>query len=80
MTTTTSPRTRTRTILASIGGLVLGSAIAVSGQPSGSLEVKTTAGAVKGVAIANGQIRVFKGIPYAAPPTGDLRWRPHLGT
>jgi para-nitrobenzyl esterase len=36
--------------------------------------VKTDAGYVSGTD-QNG-IRVFHGIPFAAPPTGDLRWRP----
>ncbi|WP_321508096.1 carboxylesterase/lipase family protein [uncultured Methanoregula sp.] len=36
--------------------------------------VKTDAGPVLG-ATENG-IAVFRGIPYAAPPTGDLRWKP----
>lgn len=35
--------------------------------------VQTTAGAVRGVA---GPIATFRGIPFAAPPVGDLRWRP----
>ncbi|MGC1678346.1 MAG: carboxylesterase/lipase family protein [Candidatus Binataceae bacterium] len=41
---------------------------------SGAAVVKTRAGAVRGVVDRNG--RVFLGIPYAAPPVGNLRWRP----
>ena len=37
--------------------------------------VKTDGGLLEGVAMPSG-IRVFKGIPYAAPPVGDLRWKP----
>src|SRR5580765_3032217 len=36
--------------------------------------VKTEGGAVSGTMTAG--VRVFKGIPYASPPVGDLRWRP----
>ena len=39
-----------------------------------SVVVKTDAGSVSGT--QQGDLRVFTGIPFAAPPTGDLRWRP----
>ena len=35
--------------------------------------VQTSTGALAG---SGGDIRVFKGIPFAAPPIGPLRWRP----
>src|SRR5579863_5644761 len=37
--------------------------------------VKTDAGQLSGVAGKNPEVRVFKGIPFAAPPIGDLRWK-----
>ena len=37
--------------------------------------VTVTGGAVRGGLLAQGGA-VFKGIPYAQPPAGDLRWRP----
>jgi para-nitrobenzyl esterase len=40
------------------------------------LLVKTDKGMVQG-ALTNGQqVRAFKGIPFAAPPVGKLRWQP----
>jgi len=38
--------------------------------------VKTTSGFVSSVPGRDELISVFKGIPYAAPPVGKLRWRP----
>jgi para-nitrobenzyl esterase len=37
--------------------------------------VKTDAGAVSGLANKEGDITIFKGIPFAAPPVGNLRWK-----
>lgn len=45
---------------------------ASAGNP---LVVKTDTGKVRGKLSADGQVRVFLGIPYAAPPVGELRWR-----
>ena len=41
---------------------------------SAGLQVKTTHGIIEGVVDKSG-VRSFKGIPYAAPPVGELRWR-----
>ncbi|HTS34717.1 MAG TPA: carboxylesterase/lipase family protein [Candidatus Solibacter sp.] len=37
-------------------------------------KVKTTSGIVQGKEV--GKVQAFLGIPYAAPPVGDLRWKP----
>ncbi|MFI9776783.1 carboxylesterase/lipase family protein [Streptomyces sp. NPDC051956] len=36
----------------------------------------TEAGPVQGILCRDRTVTVFRGIPYAAPPVGDLRWRP----
>ena len=45
-----------------------------STAPSSTV-VKTESGMVEGTVSADGMVRTFKGIPYAAPPVGPLRWR-----
>ena len=37
--------------------------------------VHLDSGLVSGVAGSNADVRVFRGIPYAAAPVGNLRWR-----
>lgn len=37
--------------------------------------VQTAQGKVEGQKESNSTVTVFKGIPFAAPPVGDLRWR-----
>jgi para-nitrobenzyl esterase len=58
--------------------LVLGGAAAsksaAKNSGASSTVVKTEAGKVRGV--VTGGLEIFKGIPYAAPPVGNLRWRP----
>ncbi|MFB6539891.1 carboxylesterase family protein [Streptomyces noursei] len=46
---------------------------AAASGASGRPLVTTEAGRVRGV--DHGAYRTFAGIPYAAPPVGELRWR-----
>ena len=42
---------------------------------SAAAQVKTDAGEVEGTVSADGKVRVFRGIPFAAPPSGERRWK-----
>jgi para-nitrobenzyl esterase len=53
-------------------GIALGAAAGARGD---SLTVKTEQGKVHGKLINQGKVRAFLGLPYAAPPVGDLRWK-----
>jgi para-nitrobenzyl esterase len=53
--------------------VIAGVVLAVSMTAHASDEVRIDAGALKGVVA--GETLAFKGIPYAAPPVGNLRWR-----
>lgn len=40
------------------------------------VQLRTANGVLEGVVSPDGKVRTFKGIPYAAPPVGPLRWKP----
>ena len=66
------PKTVTRPLgLAAL--LLAGSAAA---HAAITVPVKTDKGLISGTAGKEAGVTVFKGIPFAAPPVGKLRWAP----
>jgi para-nitrobenzyl esterase len=59
-----------RPTLIAISLFAVGTAFAAIDDP-----VRLDAGMVSGTTTSSPDVRVFKGIPFAAPPVGDLRWR-----
>ena len=61
-------------ILAVAGAMAAVTGAGTASDSSDSPIVTIHDGAVRGVAVRGGY--AFRGLPYAAAPTGDLRWRP----
>jgi para-nitrobenzyl esterase len=55
-----------------LAALALGFSMTSHADP---LKVKTEQGKIQGKTINNGKVNAFLGLPYAAPPVGDLRWK-----
>jgi para-nitrobenzyl esterase len=63
------------TLTAAVADAAAGSGAAAAASGSGAAPIVTTVdGAVRGTTVSGGY--AFRGLPYAAPPVGDLRWRP----
>jgi para-nitrobenzyl esterase len=54
---------------------VLGASALPAQQQLRTVEARTANGVVQGVVSADNRVRTFKGIPFAAPPVGALRWK-----
>lgn len=66
---------RTSSAVAGAVLILAGCSDSPAGPESDVGVVATAAGLVRGEKVA-GDLRVYRGIPYAAPPVGELRWQP----
>jgi para-nitrobenzyl esterase len=61
-----------RVLIIGVSAAALGISAAAGADP---LKVKTEQGKIHGKLINDEKVRAFLGIPYAAPPVGELRWK-----
>jgi para-nitrobenzyl esterase len=72
----------TKKLLLLLAGLAIGLAISCKTKEPETKAladpVKIDTGYISGTIIGdvNKEVRIYRGIPYAAPPIGDLRWKP----
>ena len=67
------------TTRATLACLSLAAALAaggVAGAREAGPQIRLRAGFLQGVAAPDTGVTSYKGVPYARPPVGDLRWRP----
>jgi para-nitrobenzyl esterase len=55
---------------------ILGASLIAMGTHAQAEAVKVDSGTIAGAKGRDPRVLVFKGIPYAAPPVGGLRWKP----
>src|SRR5262245_42764283 len=57
------------------GTTALGAALLLATSLPAADQVPVREGILEGTAGTDPSVRVFKGVPFAAPPVGDLRWK-----
>ena len=58
------------------GLLFIGLEVGALHGAESSAPVRVEAGLVQGTSSGDSKVRTFKGVPFAAPPVGKLRWQP----
>src|SRR3954447_26181583 len=70
----TSPSNRFRLLLCSLAWLAAVQVVAPVALSQSTPRIRVDSGELQGV--AEDGVDSFRGIPFAAPPVGELRWRP----
>ena len=69
------PKTsRIKSIIKLAGAIAAMTFSAVTALAAAPTQVRIETGVIEGA--VNADVLTFKGIPFAAPPLGELRWRP----